>query len=187
MALIRQRDFHLHEPRNNLMHRTLSIYLRKSDITDREEITAAFTRSLDFHKPWTCLPDNYEKYLSQRYRYFICHKKSHAIIGSYNISEIVRGWFQSAYLGYEVFAPYQRQGFMYQGMILLLEEAFIKLNLHRLEANIQPDNFASIALVFKSGFTKEGFSPKYLRIGGKEWQDHERWAIVNNDWKEIEN
>jgi [ribosomal protein S5]-alanine N-acetyltransferase len=169
------------------MGQTFSIYLRKPDITDQEEIIAAFTRSVDFHKPWTYLPDNYEKYLSQPYRYFVCHKQTHAILGSYNISEIVKGWFQSAYLSYEAFAPHQRQGFMTQGMTLLLEEAFINLKLHRLEANIQPDNFASIALVFKSGFIKEGFSPKYLRVGGREWHDHERWAIINNDWKEVEN
>lgn len=167
------------------MNSTFSIYLRKPDITDKDEIIAAFTRSVDFHKPWTYSPDDHEKYLSQTHRYFVCHKKTHAIIGSYNISEIVRGWFQSAYLGYEVFAPHQRQGFMYQGMILLLKEAFSTLNLHRLEANIQTDNYASIALVSKSGFIKEGFSPKYLRIGGKEWQDHERWAIVNDHWVEV--
>ncbi|MES2672727.1 MAG: GNAT family protein [Pseudomonadota bacterium] len=166
------------------MGNALSIYLRKPDFTDQEEIIAAFTRSVDLHNPWTYSPDDYEKYLSQPYRYFVCHKKTHAILGSYNISEIVRGWFQSAYLGYEVFAPHQRQGFMTQGMTLILEEAFAKLNLHRLEANIQSHNYASIALVLKSGFTNEGFSPKYLRIGGKEWQDHERWAIVNDSWVE---
>ena len=72
---------------------------------------------------------------------------------------------------------------MSKGLILLLEEAFNNLNLHRLEANIQTDNnTASIALVSKAGFQKEGFSPKYLQVGG-EWKDHERWAIINDNWK----
>lgn len=168
------------------MGNTSSIYLRKPDMGDKPEITAAFIRSAELHTPWTFPPESYEKYLSQPFRYLVCHEKTHAILGSYNISEIVRGWFQSAYLGYEAFAPYQRQSFMHQGMALLLNEAFNNLNLHRLEANIQTDNHASIALVRKSGFTKEGFSPKYLRVGGKEWRDHERWAIVNNNWIDVD-
>ncbi len=60
-----------------------------------------------------------------------------------------------------------------------LAEAFEGLNLHRLEANIQPENFASIRLVSNAGFIKEGFSKNYLRVGGYEWKDHERWTIVN--------
>jgi len=73
---------------------------------------------------------------------------------------------------------------MQQGMQLIIEEAFTSLNLHRLEANIQSDNIASIKLVAKSGFVKEGYSKNYLRIGGKEWKDHERWAFVNECWQD---
>ena len=69
------------------------------------------------------------------------------------------------------------------GLKLLLKEAFQELNLHRLEANIQPENIASIRLVAGAGFIKEGFSRQYLRIGGLEWKDHERWAIINEVWK----
>ncbi len=72
---------------------------------------------------------------------------------------------------------------MRSGLALLLKEAFEVLNLHRLEANVQPENAASIALVAKAGFVKEGFSRNYLRIGGVEWKDHERWAIVNEAWQ----
>ena len=56
--------------------------------------------------------------------------------------------------------------------------AFKKLRLHRLEANIQPENKASIALAKTCGFMKEGFSPKFIKKGGK-WKDHERWALLN--------
>ena len=57
--------------------------------------------------------------------------------------------------------------------------AFGELGLHRLEANIQPANHASIALVRRLGFQNEGYSPRYLRING-EWQDHERWALLGD-------
>lgn len=71
---------------------------------------------------------------------------------------------------------------MRRGLQLFLQEAFQTLNLHRLEANIQPENSRSIHLVASVGFLKEGVSRQYLRVGGKEWKDHERWAILNTDW-----
>jgi ribosomal-protein-alanine N-acetyltransferase len=69
---------------------------------------------------------------------------------------------------------------MTAAMILLLRHAFRSLKLHRLEANIQPGNTASVALVKRCGFRKEGFSPRYLKVGGR-WRDHERWAITRED------
>ncbi len=73
---------------------------------------------------------------------------------------------------------------MSMGISLLLREAFEGMNLHRLEANIQPENASSISLISKAGFVKEGFSKNYLRVGGLEWKDHERWAILNPNWPE---
>jgi [ribosomal protein S5]-alanine N-acetyltransferase len=65
---------------------------------------------------------------------------------------------------------------------LILQYAFERLKLHRLEANIQPGNVASLKLVKRAGFIREGFSRRYLKIGGR-WRDHERWAIIAEDWK----
>ena len=73
---------------------------------------------------------------------------------------------------------------MSEAIRLILRYAFKQLKLHRIEANIQPHNSASIAVVRKYGFTKEGFSPKYLKISGR-WRDHERWAIIKENWSEI--
>ena len=71
---------------------------------------------------------------------------------------------------------------MKRGLRLALREAFGPLGLHRVEANIQPANLASIALVRSLGFRKEGFSPNYLKIDG-EWRDHERWAILREEFE----
>ena len=70
---------------------------------------------------------------------------------------------------------------MFEGVCLAIVYAFNDLNLHRLEANIQPENQASINLVQRLGFEKEGFSPQYLKING-EWRDHERWALTAENW-----
>ena len=95
----------------------------------------------------------------------------------FTISQIVRGAFQSAYLGYYAHERHARQGLMREAMEQVLDHAFGPLALHRLEANIQPGNAPSIALARGAGFRLEGFSPRYLLIGG-QWRDHERYAIT---------
>ncbi|MDA1195371.1 MAG: GNAT family protein [Planctomycetota bacterium] len=102
--------------------------------------------------------------------------------GMLNFNEIVRGLFQSAYLGYWIGAAYARQGLMGEALALALRYAFGPLGLHRVEANIQPENEASIALVRRAGFVREGFSKRYLKIGGV-WCDHERWALTAEDYE----
>ena len=103
-----------------------------------------------------------------------------AIVGFFNLSHITRGLLQSAYLGYAADKPYAGNGYMRQGIQLVLRNAFLNLRLHRVEANIQPGNSASIALARGAGFRREGFSPRYLKIGGR-WRDHERWAILSDE------
>lgn len=159
------------------------VILRKPKFDDLSEVKYLYEQSASIHNPWTYAPKNYESYLNQEGRYFLCLAETSEIIGTFNISEIVRGNFQSAFLGYEIFFPHQGKGYMSKGLVLLLKEAFESLNLHRLEANIQPENIASIQLVSKAGFVKEGFSKNYLKVGGIEWKDHERWAILNETCK----
>jgi ribosomal-protein-alanine N-acetyltransferase len=102
-----------------------------------------------------------------------------ALVGCIEITQIVRGPFRSAYLGYYAFSGHARQGLMREGLQLVVRLAFTKLKLHRLEANIQPENLASITLARACGFKKEGYSPRYLKIRGR-WRDHERWAILES-------
>lgn len=107
-------------------------------------------------------------------------RNSGDIVGVININEVIRGAFQSGSLGYYAFNPYAGKGLMHEGMLLVLKHAFGKLKLHRLEANIQPTNRASIALVKKCGFVREGLSRRLLKVRGR-WQDHERWAILSEN------
>jgi ribosomal-protein-alanine N-acetyltransferase len=158
-------------------------------IQDCPEFLEQVKRSRDFHASWVALPADEKQYREYLYKaeqdnqcaLFLRLKSTHQMIGVFNISEIVRGCFQSAYLGFYVFDGYQRQGFMTRGLLQLLEFAFTILNLHRLEANIQPSNLASIALVKKAGFKHEGYSERYLFIDGV-WRDHERFAITKESF-----
>jgi ribosomal-protein-alanine N-acetyltransferase len=104
------------------------------------------------------------------------------IVGAVNLSQIFRKGFQNAFLGYSLGAEYTGSGHMTEAVELVLKHAFKHLKLHRVEANVQPQNTGSIAVLRRCGFTKEGFSRKYLKISGK-WRDHERWAMIVEDWK----
>jgi ribosomal-protein-alanine N-acetyltransferase len=115
--------------------------------------------------------------------WLIFRRSDRAVIGAVELSQIVGGKFRSAYLGYHIGAPFARQGYMREALGVVLHLAFGRLRLHRVEANIQPRNRASIALVKHLGFRREGYSRRYLKIGGR-WRDHERWALLVDDWKQ---
>ena len=141
-------------------------------------------RSRRLHGRWVAAPAAYRNYLQRARRktqaaYFVRLSPSGELVGVVNVSEIVRGNFDSAYLGYYAFSPHHGHGLMAEGLRLAIRDAFRRLKLHRLEANIQPRNRASIALVRGLGFRREGYSPRYLRIAGR-WRDHERWAITKD-------
>ncbi len=102
------------------------------------------------------------------------------VVGVLNLTQIAWGPFRSACLGYYGTLAHLRRGLMTQALRLTAAYAFDSLGLHRLEANIQPLNLASVALVRRVGFRREGFSPRYLRVDGA-WRDHERWALLADE------
>jgi len=104
-------------------------------------------------------------------------------MGVCTLSQIFLGNLKSAFLGYWIGAMFARQGYMTEALDLLLSHAFETLRLHRIEANVQPENLSSKALVARIGFRLEGFSPRYLKVAGR-WKDHERWAICREEWVE---
>ena len=149
------------------------------------EFLAAARRSRALHAPWVAAPSTaeaYRAYLRRARRpaqaaHFIRLRASGELVGVVNVSEIVRGAFRSAYLGYYAFTPHENQGLMAEGLGLAIADAFRRLRLHRLEANVQPGNKASLRLIRRLGFRREGHSPRYLKIAGR-WRDHERWALL---------
>lgn len=165
------------------------VLLRQLARDDRDEFLAMVRASRALHRPWAYppeRPDQFEDLLlrSRRddfYALLACRRLDGDIAGVFTISQIVRGAFQSAFLGYYASARHAGQGYMREGLALVLEQAFGPLALHRLEANIQPGNRPSIALATGAGFRLEGYSPRYLLIGGR-WRDHERYAITADEW-----
>lgn len=166
------------------------IYLRYPSKKDSEKFIGKSINSRKFHKGLVSPPQDLESFNAYLKRneseanenLLICLKSNDEIIGVINFSQIFYGGFKNAYLGYYLFAEFSGKGLMTEALNLALKYAFNNLKLHRLEANIQPQNQASINLVKRCGFAKEGFSPKYLKIGGK-WCDHERWAIIKENWE----
>jgi ribosomal-protein-alanine N-acetyltransferase len=166
------------------------VVLRRPTVDDTEEFIARMRASRRLHRPWMSMPETkeaYAEYLERCARpssacFLACRREDDAIVGFVNITEIIRGRFQSAFLGYGAVAGFAGQGYLTEAMQLVLREAFTRLRLHRLEANIQPGNTASIALVRRCGFELEGLSRGYLKIGGR-WRDHERWAIRAETWR----
>ena len=161
------------------------VHLRVLARADRDEFLALARDSRELHRPWTYPPERADQFddLFARSRrddfvcLLACVNGSNEIAGVFTVSQIVRGAFQSAYLGYYAHARHSRQGLMREAMEQVLDHSFGPLALHRLEANIQPGNQPSIALARGAGFRLEGFSPRYLLIGG-QWRDHERYAIT---------
>jgi ribosomal-protein-alanine N-acetyltransferase len=157
---------------------------------DGEEFVALNRASRRFHRGLALPPvtlARFERYLERSRRadnvdLLVRRRADDAILGALGISQISYGPFRSAYLGYEIGAPFARQGYMMEALELALRYAFVQLRLHRLEANIQPENQPSLALVARLGFTREGYSRRYVKIGGR-WRDHERWAILVEDWR----
>ncbi|MEV0779991.1 GNAT family protein [Streptomyces sp. NPDC050433] len=153
---------------------------------DANEFASLARDSRELHRPWLFppqTPDEYTAYATgviedpTRAGFLVCDLADGRIAGFININNIVRGGFLSGAVGYGAFAHAAGRGLMGEGLGHVLRHAFGPLGLHRLEANVQPANTASLALVRRAGFRHEGFSPDFLRIDGA-WRDHERWAIT---------
>ena len=162
--------------------------IHRPSARDRAEVTAAGRASKDLHHPWLIAPTDAEAWAgylrrtrSARHHGFLLRSRGDGtVVGIVNVSDIILGSFRSAHLSYYAFTGHQGQGLLSEGVGWVVAQAFDRLGLHRLEANIQPGNGPSLGLVERCGFRREGFSPRYLFIDGA-WRDHERWALTIED------
>jgi len=164
----------------------MTVTIRPATRADAKPLLAAHAASRALLHPWvepfSDMP-GFKSWLAQTEsgrKYAFLAEVDGKLAGVINLNEVVRGIFQSAYLGYYGLAGAMGRGIMTSAVGLVVAEAFGPLGLHRVEANIQPGNERSRALVQRLGFRLEGFSPRYLRIAG-EWRDHERWARLADD------
>ncbi|MBX2864513.1 MAG: GNAT family N-acetyltransferase [Leptolyngbyaceae cyanobacterium MAG.088] len=165
------------------------VYIRPPVDADWSALLELHQRSADYHFPWAEPAQDVQgckRYIRRCQTepldgQLIWHAVDHRLVGVANLSQIFYGSFQNAFLGYYGSVDYAGQGLMTEGVRLVLNHAFQTLKLHRIEANIQPGNKASINLVKRLGFSNEGFSQQYLKING-EWRDHERWALTVENW-----
>jgi len=181
-----------------LRRRGFNVYLRVPRAADAAAFLAAAKASRRLHGAWVRAPSTPAAYAEFVRRYgrvterdlhsathmglLVCRCEDDALVGVFNLGAIVRGLFRSAYVGYYAFAPHAGTGYMSEGLELALIVAFRLLRLHRVEANVQPANVRSLALIRRAGFVREGFSRRYIRIGGR-WRDHVRMALLVEDWR----
>lgn len=114
------------------------------------------------------------------YAFFIFEAGSGRLTGGVTLSSVRRGVTQSATLGYWMGAPHARAGIMTNAVACLIPFVFQELRLHRLEAATQSSNLASIRVLEKNNFQREGFARSYLKINGA-WQDHVLYGLVAGD------
>ncbi|MEU9418063.1 GNAT family N-acetyltransferase [Streptomyces sp. NPDC051000] len=161
------------------------VELHPLTLSDQDEFCTLVRASSALHLPWMRLPTNVREFQDWMHRFddgtnqgfLVRVRDTGAAAGMVNVNSIIRGRYQGASLGYAAFAPSAGQGYMTEGVAAAMRYAFTDLRLHRLEANIQPANRASLAVVQRLGFQYEGLAPAYLYIDG-DWRDHERWSVT---------
>ena len=172
------------------------VVLRVPQSSDHAEWAALRATSRDFLVPWepTWPADDLTRGAFRRrlkryaddqrcdlaYAFMIFRSDDNAMVGGLTLANIRRGVAQAGSIGYWVGAPFARKGYMTAAVRALIPFSFRTLRLHRLEAACIPANTASISLLEKTGFTREGYARSYLCINGA-WQDHLLYARLNDD------
>ena len=104
------------------------------------------------------------------------------LIGRIHFSQIARRAFQNAMLGYALDHRHEGRGLMREALQAALADAFgPRVGLHRVQANVRPENLRSLALLERLGFEREGLAREYLFIEGA-WRDHVLTALRNPTW-----
>jgi ribosomal-protein-alanine N-acetyltransferase len=171
------------------------VTLRMPQIADFEEWAALRETSRDFLTPWeptwplddltrAAFRRRIKRYAEdlrtdQGYAFLIARSSDGALVGGLTLANIRRGVAQAGSLGYWTGLPFVRQGYMTAAVRAVIPFALMSLRLHRLEAACIPTNTASIRLLEKTGFVREGYAREYLCINGI-WQDHLLYGRLND-------
>jgi [ribosomal protein S5]-alanine N-acetyltransferase len=172
------------------------VLLRAPQMSDYSAWAELRAASQDFLVPWEPLwaPDELSRVSFRRrirhymrdmredvgYALFVYDTRSTSLVGGITLCNVRRGVTQSCTLGYWVGAAHARQGFMTAAVRAVVPFVFDSLELHRLEAACLPENTASMRLLERVGFKREGLARRYLRING-DWRDHVLYALLETD------
>ncbi|UOR10645.1 GNAT family N-acetyltransferase [Halobacillus amylolyticus] len=116
-----------------------------------------------------------------RFGFGIFLNKTDQLIGRTTLGNVVRGPLQSCYIEYYTDQQYNGNGYTSEGVQLIVQFAFKKAKLHRIEAAVKPNNLASMRILEKVGFKYEGVAREYLRINN-HWEDHCKYALIESDY-----
>ncbi len=172
------------------------VMLRTPQMSDYPAWAELRASSREFLMPWEPLwaPDELSRASFRRrvrhylrdlredvgYALFIYATATDTLVGGLTLCNVRRGVTQSCTLGYWIGANHARQGYMTAAVRAVVPFVFDSLELHRLEAACLPTNTASIRLLEKTGFKREGLARRYLRINGV-WQDHLLYGLLDSD------
>jgi ribosomal-protein-alanine N-acetyltransferase len=172
------------------------VILRQPQMSDHPEWATLRQKSREFLEPWepiwpaddltrAAFRRRLKRYAEDQrsdlaYSFFIFRKIDGLLVGGITLSNVRRGVAQAGSIGYWMGEPYARQGLMSMALRALIPFGFATLRLHRLEAACITTNVASIRLLEKSGFQREGYARQYLCINGM-WQDHLLYARIKDD------
>lgn len=176
--------------------RTDRVMLRTPQMADYPAWAELRSGSKEFLAPWEplWLPDELTRASYRRrvrhylrdlredvgYALFVFTADGEQLLGGVTLCNVRRGVTQACTLGYWIGEPHARKGYMTAAVRAVIPFVFDSLELHRLEAACLPHNLASKRLLERTGFRREGFARRYLRINGA-WQDHLLYALLDTD------
>lgn len=174
------------------------IYIRSFELSDAEELHELRLRNREFFRPFEPIRSDFDFTLQAvknqletaiadfkagtAYSFGIFLQETNQLIGRVNLSNVVRGAWQNATIGYFLDQRHNGKGYMTQAVKLAVRFALQHAGLHRVQGAVMPRNLGSIKVLENAGFRLEGVSLRYLNINGV-WEDHNIYAITAEEWQ----